>query len=268
MIDSSILNHLRCGICAIGYLTVKAEEYVKDAKSPFFKVIGTGFLVRDTTVMTNRHVIQGLTDAQKDIGFPDDQRVLQFVYPVKVDVWATAFCSFGWVGFSLSEDLDVGFIDFKRRPESEFQQCQPLVLGELSSIAAGQPVAVCGYPYGTAMLQRGGKGKIYRFGPVLQQGYVSAIAPYDTSSSRVEELLLDIRVAGGMSGSPVFCPGDGTVVGMVYGTWEATTAVAVPVDSKRVSQWLAMHDKGHSAGAGSLVRGSVDHSVPRSNAGN
>ena len=58
MITQSIRDHIFSSVCAIGYLAVPMEEYRRDPKKPFLEVLGTGFLVRETTVMTNRHVIE------------------------------------------------------------------------------------------------------------------------------------------------------------------------------------------------------------------
>jgi len=81
MIDPEVINRVRNGVCAVGYLTVPLEEYQRNIQSPYFQVVGTGFLVRKTTVITNRHVIQGLIDKQANLGFPDSQFFLLFVAP-------------------------------------------------------------------------------------------------------------------------------------------------------------------------------------------
>src|SRR2546425_172845 len=81
MITVQVLGKVRNGICAVGYLTVPLEEYQHTFHSPFFQVVGTGFLVRKTTVITNRHVVQGLVDEQARVGFPSSQLFLSFVVP-------------------------------------------------------------------------------------------------------------------------------------------------------------------------------------------
>ena len=236
MFDQEILNQIRAGICAIGYATVPVQEYLKDPTRPYFKVYGTGFLVRDTVVMTNRNVIEEVRKAQQQTGFPDNQFLVHFVYSVQAGQWRTAFRTFQ--SADLFGGLDIGLVEISRQP-GEMEPCRPLPLGDLSSIAVTQPIAVCGYPYGTPMLAP--QGTLSRFGPVLQQGYISAISPYDVSS-RIDELLLDVRTAGGMSGSPVFRQ-DGRVIGILYRAWEATTSVAIPIDDARVGEWLAVYDQ-------------------------
>ena len=237
MMDSTLINQLRPGICAVGYLSVASEKYVKDMTRPYFKVVGSGFLVRETTVITNRHVIEGLLQAQNETGFPDDQRFLQFVYP-RVGGWQQPFCAFRHLGVVTNEELDFGLIEFKRRPEPEFEQCRPLVVGDPQAVEVGQPIAACGYPYGTPMLTE--DGHVYRFGPVLQQGFVSAIAPFDGEPPK--RFLLDIRTASGMSGCPIIEQGEGKVIGVHYAGWEATTALALPLADELVRTLLAAHD--------------------------
>ena len=68
MIERQVLSRITHGICAVGYLTVPLERYNEDTAQPYFKVVGTGFLVRPTVVMTNRHVIEGLAEKQADLG--------------------------------------------------------------------------------------------------------------------------------------------------------------------------------------------------------
>ena len=235
--DGALINQIKPGICAVGYLSVPVEKYLEEANRPYFKVIGSGFLVRETTVMTNRHVIQGLLQAQNKTGFPDDQRVLQFVYP-KVGGWQQAFCYFQHYSMAANKELDFGVIEFKRRPEPEFEQCRPLVVGNPRAVEVGQPIAALGYPYGTSMLAE--EGRVYRFGTVLQQGYVSAIAPFDEEVPK--RFLLDIRTAPGMSGCPIVERNEGKVIGVQYAGLEATTALALPLDDELVSVLLAGHD--------------------------
>jgi hypothetical protein len=89
------------------------------------------------------------------------------------------------------------------------------------------------------MLQR--DGKVYRWGPVVQQGHVSAVSPFDgvPDGYLPSEVLLDIRISGGMSGSPILRPADGRVVGIVHSTWEATTALGLPLITAVIDQWLS-----------------------------
>lgn len=198
--------------------------------------------VREKTVITNRHVVEALDDARTTFGLNDEQLWLTFVFRTDRGL-ANGFAKIGDFSCSNNPNLDLAFIEFALKPP-EFEVVQPLDIGDLTNLRVGQPVAVCGYPYGTQMLKRG--NRIYRFGPVLQQGYISAISPFD-GSSEMDEILLDVRTAGGMSGSPVFLPEDGTVVGVHYAGWEATTALAIPLHAGKIDPWLREHENAKAA---------------------
>ena len=90
------------------------------------------------------------------------------------------------------------------------------------------------------MLKRG--HKIYRWGPVFQQGSISAISPFD-GTLEPDEILLDVRTAGGMSGAPIFRPSNAEVIGIHYAGWEATTALGIPLTQIEVNTWIAQYDE-------------------------
>jgi S1-C subfamily serine protease len=242
MVDQKALERVRPGICAIGYFTRPWEEALRDPERGHFGIVGTGFLVRPTLVATNAHVVTGLQEVQERWGISDSQRFLLFVYPIG-GAWQTAYIH---VQESAVSPLphryaDIAFLEFERHPHKEFERCQPLGLGNIRSIRVGDPIAVCGYPFGEEMLQE--DRVVYRFGPVLQQGHLSAISPYDIPESQVDQLLLDLRTAGGMSGSPVFLPQTGEVVGILRaGTPDNTTSMAIPFDSEESAEWLDAFD--------------------------
>ncbi len=228
MIDPQIVTRLTRGICAVGYLTVPLERYNQDPTQPYFKVVGTGFLVRPSVAMTNRHVIQALETRQADLGFPDIQRMLLFVSSMNGQlrpVLRMMRASFT----ADNPEIDVAFVTFRREPAEHFVGIEPLDIDDAYALRVTEEVGVCGYPYGEAMLQR--DGRVYRWGPVVQQGHISAVSPFDgvPVGFLPNELLLDVRIAGGMSGGPVVRPEDGRVVGIIHSTWESTTALGLPL---------------------------------------
>lgn len=241
MIDQEIVHKVRNSICAVGYSTIPVQELIKDVRRPFFKVIGSGFVIDDYIAMTNRHVIEGVLQAQAEIGFPDEHRALLFVYPANGDELRISIAIMSFFGFLDHEDFDVGFIDFVKPKDKYFQKVKPLPIQESHQYAVSEEIAVCGYPYGHAMLHK--KAKVYRWGPVLQRGFLSAISPFDIVDEP-NEILLDVRVAGGMSGAPIFRPSDGTVIGLLHSGWEATTALGQPLSKKLIQTWLRMHKAG------------------------
>jgi hypothetical protein len=135
--------------------------------------------------------------------------------------------------------IDVAFVEFSIVHHTHFEGIRPLEIVNTLNLRVSEEVAVYGYPYGTAMLAR--NGSVYRWGPVVQQGWISGISPFETASSP-DELLLDIRTAGGMSGAPIFRPADGRVVGIHHSGWEATTALGQPVNQSLLESWLSEYD--------------------------
>lgn len=241
--DPEPLRTIRNSVCGVGYLTIPIAEYVKDLRRPYFKVVGTGFAVRTGTAITNRHVIQALLDKQKENGFPDEQRVIMFVVPEENDQWHVGFASIGKLGFLTDQALDVGFCDFSITGSPFVDRVLPPKLRTDEHLEIGHPVFVVGYPYGHLMLHR--DNKVYRWGPVIQTGIISALSPFD-SAKEPDEILLDVRAAGGMSGAPIYSAVHEKVIGILHSVWEATTALALPLRQDAVERWLAEYDKGFS----------------------
>ena len=88
-----------------------------------------------------------------------------------------------------------------------------------------------------------GQARLYRYGPILQQGYISAIAPFDNSVF-VERILLDLRTSVGMSGAPVFDSATGSVIGIHEGGRDATTAFAIPLNQRTITTLAEAHTLG------------------------
>lgn len=57
----------------------------------------------------------------------------------------------------------------------------------------------------------------------------------DFQKACCEEILLDVRTAGGMSGAPIFRLETGDVTGVHYAGIEATTTFGIPVTSDMVA---------------------------------
>jgi len=244
MLTPEIISMLHNGTCAVGYITVPYAQFLADVKRPYFKVLGTAFVVRDGLAMTNRHVIQGLLAQQEDLGFPDQQRILMFVYPKRPGLWNITIAIIQRMGHIVNSDVDVGLITFPAPADPEFSKVQPLLPQPDPLYHVTEELAICGYPFGHAMLQK--DGKVYRWGPLIQQGHISAISPYE-NTQRPTELMLDVRIAPGMSGAPVLRPSDARLIGIVHSTWEATTAVAFPIHQRTLSDILETHDKQSAA---------------------
>jgi S1-C subfamily serine protease len=110
-------------------------------------------------------------------------------------------------------------------------------------LQVGEAVGACGYPYGSSSLLS--FQGVSRIGPIVHEGIISALAPYDDPSIHVDKILLDLRVAPGMSGSPVFRPSTGEVVGVVFATLGPAPVVglAIPLSRDRVNQLREMFER-------------------------
>jgi len=243
--NQDIAKTIRKSVCAIGYLTVPMEEHKKDPTNPDFFIVGTGFLVSEDLVMTNRHVLEGLYKQEDEKGIPKEQFLISFVYPQKDNEPNWQLCYTGITKSFIPNELDrpdIGFIGFSREQTSnDFDQCKPVVFDDLSGVNVGDPVAMWGYPTGTALLQPDlvytQTQKLCRVGPVLQQGYISAGTPFEVEPGTLE-FLLDIRTYNGMSGSPVFNPKNRKIIGIHYKGNKLTTSVAVALSNIDIEFWL------------------------------
>jgi hypothetical protein len=245
-VSTEVFARIRSAVCAIGYLRIPVAEYRQDPTSPAFVIIGTGFVVAPGLVLTNRHVLMKLRQAAEKERIPNDRVLLQFTYPTAAGTsLAIAFYELERTSGTMpGEEFDVAMIGYNAYDDDpKYAKNEPLTFETELDIAVGQPIACVGFPFGSGMLSRGSEGgdlRFYRFGPVLQQGYISAIAPYD-QGLMVERILLDVRTSPGMSGSPVFDSGTGSVIGIHDAGREATTAFAIPLDRQTVDILVHNH---------------------------
>lgn len=239
MIDHETFQALRNGICAVGFLTEPLEVYLQNLESEIFQVIGTGFLIDDTTVLTNRHVIGGLFDVEITHVVPRSQLFIQFVAPRDDGVPFPVPRLIREVSYLGDPRLDIGLIRCRVFNETHFEAISPLSVVETWNLTVSEEIGVCGYPYGTYMLAR---ATTFRWGPVLQQGHISAVSPFDTIGTP-EDIILDVRTAEGMSGAPIFRPHNGEVIGVHYAGIEATTAFGIPLNRETVDTALSRFDE-------------------------
>ena len=239
MIDNKTYRSVRNGVCAIGYLTQPLEVYRQNLESDIFHVIGTGFLVEEPIVITNRHVIGALFDSLVTDLIPQNQLFIQFVAPDDDGTLTLVPRMIREVSYLDNPKLDIGFVKYKVVVEEHFESIKPLSIVDSWDLKASERVAICGYPYGTYLQT---SGLVFLWGPVVQQGHISAVSPFDTTDLP-EEILLDVRTAGGMSGAPIFRPESGDVIGVHYAGIETVTAFGIPVTSDTVAAGLAEFDK-------------------------
>ena len=251
MISPQIIKQMRLSTCAVIRMPVKHENIISKFKSGDKtkrldnEVFATAFLVQNGLLLTNRHVVQLITDEHAKTG-NHDHWYAEFVHP-RVD-------GNGWTQtikrirntFALTDPLgggglDVGLLSFT--DAGEMGPCKPVEFGSLDDIVVGNDVAICGYPFGNDSLKNHSVG-IFRFGPTVHAGIISAISPYDTVDPRnITTFLTDVSTAGGMSGSPVFLPTNGQVIGIHYSGTVGMIGCAVPLDDRRVQSWICAYEQ-------------------------
>jgi S1-C subfamily serine protease len=253
MIDQLTLHRIRNAVCAIGYTDDPNPDFLDLGGR--FTIVGTGFIVRDGIVITNRHVVDDLEEQRRHGVFASQLFVVFCVFVPATQLQGDKLAYTTRLirrTYQLREStLDVAFIGFEIVHPAHFKNVQPLTLDDPASVVVSEEVAVLGYPHGKRLVMK--DGRVSRFGPVLQQGWVSAIAPFQGFGAP-NEFLLDVRAAPGISGAPVFRPSNGKVYGMLHsaiplsageesGDTLTTTAFAQPISERLLAEWLSEFER-------------------------
>jgi hypothetical protein len=217
--------------CAVGILEGTPEDFALDPTC--FRILGTGFVIHPQIVMTNRHVLYEVLHQNSKEPAYAEQTCVSFLRPK-----GAAFqFNFLWVHaiapVEHPRSIDIGLIKLL----GPVTDLSPVRFAEYFHQEVGDSCAVCGYAYGRELHRRPSETQ-YRFGPILQRGFVSAIAPYD-NADRIDRVLLDVRTAQGMSGSPIFDPETGAVFAIHdAGDKGNVVAFGVPLSRRVVDKYV------------------------------
>jgi hypothetical protein len=249
---------LRHAICAIGYLTRPSDEYAADPRAPYFKIVGSGFLIAHRTVLTNRHVWQKLAQRLADHRLPAERGIALFA---EYNGYLSPVTLVTFTNYLLldRQDLDIAVLHIAE-DGGYCDRHLPVEIAEVARLSVGQPLAVMGYPALHYERDTEEGPKVYRIGPVLQQGHLSAVAPFD-GCPRVDRLLMDIRTGDGMSGSPVIDSTTGQVIGLHEAGSGPVTAYGIPITSGSVAFLLDFSRKLTGQATGQLDLPAVMRSV-------
>jgi S1-C subfamily serine protease len=244
MITSSVVNKIRSSTCAV----VRVEKPHEELKGQQFDIhsstiLATGFLVRRDLVLTNRHVVEAIVTDVKKTKTLKHWYVL-FTHP---KAGGGLFQTYKRITNLFAFDpggtrLDVGILSFHRADDLDEAHCASVDFADLSAIAVGVDIGICGFPLGVAVTSKALGGS--RFGPVIHRGIISGLGPFDVSEPRrIVTFLTDLNTAGGLSGSPVFLPETGVVLGLHFAGVQRTLGYAIPIDQLRVQQWIDFYEK-------------------------
>jgi len=210
-------SNIRKSIVAIVRKYEMGAEGDPPPEIPF--ILGTGFIVDDGLVATNDHIVKRIDSQPKPPNAPAEEwpvMCLMFIEMNECDFAIVPLNVLGkmiitahdpqgaWYGDNIP---DLGFI----RVKAKGMPVLPLQT-DWHVLQEGMELATAGFPMGRDTLTA--PGYLHHFGPTLQKGILSALLPFP--KSRPHAFILNVVSQGGQSGSPIFHPETGEVVGILY----------------------------------------------------
>jgi len=209
-----------------------------DSLPEFPSIFGTDFIIDDGIVVTNEHVIKEFSKLPKPSDCPSDLwpvDCLLLHYIPDIGVVLISIDVIGVMGISQMEHgkvyygppkPDVAFVHVKMKNLPHVK-----VEYNLKEIKEGKDIATAGFPMGTDTLTA--PGYLHQLTPTLQKGIISAVLPFQCEAPHA--LMINVMVQGGASGSPVFLPETGEVIGVLYAGLEETrhTKTGLPYEIRK-----------------------------------
>ena len=199
-------------------------------------IFGTGYVVNeDGIIATNQHVVDAFKKYAHPPGAEEDSwpvcamlfhRIDEGIVDIPLEV----------LGVGVIKSFEPGEVYYgPPKPDLAFVHVKARGLPAVTvdgnmEIKEGMSVATAGFPMGSDLLTA--PGWLHQISPTLQQGIVSAVQPF--AAPKPHGYSLNIMIQGGASGSPVFIPETGAVVGTVYASLgEPSVVLGVTDDGQK-----------------------------------
>jgi S1-C subfamily serine protease len=175
-------------------------------RSPAFAFRGTGFAIANgTTIATNAHVLPATLDSARN-------EVLAILLPGTHDAAARVLPA---QRLAVDTGSDLALLEFDGAP------LPPLPLHDSNEVREGQPILMTGFPLGAVLGPYAAthRGMVSAITPIaIPQGNSANLNPalvHRLSSGSFPVFQLDATAYPGNSGSPIYDPATGEVLGIV-----------------------------------------------------
>lgn len=206
--------------------SIVAVGTFQPTRSPAFQFLGTGFAVGNgRLIATNAHVLPKILDDERletlAIAVPGPQEGTVSVRPARLA--------------ARQDDRDLAVLRIEGTP------LPPLSLSAGAEVREGQTIAFTGFPI----------GNVLGFSPVTHRGIIASITPIGIPQNRARELdpalirrlgtdpfrvyQLDATAYPGNSGSPMFDPDTGRVLGVINMVFVKSTKENILSDPSGIS---------------------------------